>query len=48
MEEMFYNAKIQTARFYFKRMLPRAKSHAESMLAGADSLMDMPEEAFAI
>ena len=47
-EEMFYNAKIQTARFYFKRMLPRAKGHAESMLAGADSLMDMPEEAFAI
>ncbi len=47
-EEMFYNAKVQTARFYFKRMLPRAKAHAESMLAGADSLMDMPEEAFAL
>ncbi|MBL3555015.1 MULTISPECIES: acyl-CoA dehydrogenase C-terminal domain-containing protein [Marinobacter] len=47
-EEMFYNAKVQTARFYFKRMLPRSKGHAESMLAGADSLMDMPEEAFAL
>lgn len=47
-EEMFYNAKVQTARFYFKRMLPRTKGHAESMLAGADSLMDMPEEAFAL
>ncbi|KXJ43242.1 MULTISPECIES: acyl-CoA dehydrogenase C-terminal domain-containing protein [Marinobacter] len=47
-EEMFYNAKVQTARFYFKRMLPRAKGHAESMLAGSDSLMDMPEEAFAL
>jgi len=46
-EEMFYNAKVQTARFYFKRMLPRSKGHAESMLAGSDSLMDMPEEAFA-
>ena len=46
-EEMFYSAKVQSARFYFKRMLPRAKTHAESMLAGADSLMDMPEEAFA-
>ena len=45
-EEMFYNAKVQSARFYFKRMLPRAKTHAETMLAGADSLMDMPEEAF--
>lgn len=46
-EEMFYNAKVQTARFYFKRMLPRARGHAESMLAGSGSLMDMPEEAFA-
>ncbi len=45
---MFYKAKLQTARFYFKRMLPKARGHAESMLAGADSLMDMPEEAFAI
>jgi hypothetical protein len=47
-EETFYNAKVQTARFYFKRMLPRTRSHAETMLAGADSLMDMPEEAFAL
>jgi len=46
-EEMFYNAKVQSARFYFKRMLPRSKTHAATMLAGADSLMDMPEEAFA-
>ena len=46
-EEMFYNAKVQSARFYFKRMLPRSKTHAETMLAGAGSLMDMPEEAFA-
>jgi len=47
-EEMFYNAKVQTARFYFKRMLPRTKGHADAMLAGADSLLDMPEEAFFI
>ncbi len=47
-EEAFYNAKVQTARFYFKRMLPRARGHAESMLAGADSLMDMQVEAFAL
>ncbi|NVD34924.1 acyl-CoA dehydrogenase C-terminal domain-containing protein [Marinobacter lutaoensis] len=46
-EEMFYNAKVQTARFYFKRILPRTKAHAEAMLAGADTLLDMPEEAFA-
>ncbi|WP_152207689.1 acyl-CoA dehydrogenase C-terminal domain-containing protein [Marinobacter changyiensis] len=46
-EESFYNAKVQTARFYFKRMLPRTRTHAESMLVGADSLMDMQEDAFA-
>ncbi|WP_165855454.1 acyl-CoA dehydrogenase C-terminal domain-containing protein [Marinobacter sp. JSM 1782161] len=46
-EEAFYTAKVQTARFYFKRLLPRTKGHAESMLAGADSLMDMPEDNFA-
>jgi alkylation response protein AidB-like acyl-CoA dehydrogenase len=45
-EETFYNAKVQTARFYFTRILPRTRAHAESMLAGADTLMDMPEEAF--
>ncbi|MDV2077725.1 acyl-CoA dehydrogenase C-terminal domain-containing protein [Marinobacter xestospongiae] len=46
-EEAFYNAKVLSARFYFKRLLPRTKGHAEMMLAGADSLMDMPEESFA-
>ncbi|MDX1756762.1 MAG: acyl-CoA dehydrogenase C-terminal domain-containing protein [Marinobacter sp.] len=46
-EEAFYNAKVQTARFFYKRMLPRAKSHAEMALAGADSLMDIQEDAFA-
>src|SRR5690554_5507026 len=47
-EEMFYNAKVQTARFYFKRLLPRTRTHAETMLAGSSSLLDMPEEAFAL
>ncbi|TDT43277.1 hypothetical protein DES49_1091 [Halospina denitrificans] len=46
-EEAFYTAKLQTARFYFKRMLPRAKAHADAMISGADTLMDMPEEHFA-
>src|SRR5690554_6641692 len=46
-EEAFYKAKLQTARFYFTRMLPRTKTHAVTMLAGADTLLDMPEEAFA-
>lgn len=45
-EESFYLAKLQTARFYFKRLLPRAKAHAACIEAGADSLMDMQEEHF--
>lgn len=45
-EEAFYKAKLQTAEFYFKRLLPRAKGHYEAALAGADSVMAMDEEAF--
>lgn len=45
-EESFYLAKLQTARFYYKRLLPRAGAHAEAITAGADSLMDMKEEHF--
>ena len=46
-EEAFYNAKIQTARFYFTRLLPRTRTHVETMFAGADTLLDMQEEHFA-
>lgn len=46
-ERDFYLAKIQTAEFYFERMLPRAKSHASSMMGSLGSLMDMSEEQFA-
>ncbi|SFR52299.1 hypothetical protein SAMN05216203_1115 [Marinobacter daqiaonensis] len=46
-EEAFYDAKIQTARFYFKRMLPRTRTHVETMFAGADTLLGLPEEHFA-
>ncbi|MBE0484036.1 MAG: acyl-CoA dehydrogenase C-terminal domain-containing protein [Bacterioplanes sp.] len=46
-EEDYYKAKIATAKFYFARILPRTKSHAATMLAGADSLMDLAEEHFA-
>jgi len=45
-EQAFYEAKLQTARFYFQRLLPRAKAHADAMTAGSSSLMDMPEESF--
>ena len=42
----FYKAKIQTAEFYFERMLPRAKGHAKMMLKDPKSLMQMKEEDF--
>jgi alkylation response protein AidB-like acyl-CoA dehydrogenase len=42
----FYEAKVMTARFYFKRLLPRTESLKVTMLAGADHLMEMPEELF--
>ncbi|HVK98290.1 MAG TPA: acyl-CoA dehydrogenase C-terminal domain-containing protein [Dongiaceae bacterium] len=42
----FYKAKIQTAEFYFDRLLPRAKAHAECMMASPKSLMKMKEEHF--
>ncbi|MEH6345492.1 MAG: acyl-CoA dehydrogenase C-terminal domain-containing protein [Bermanella sp.] len=46
-EEDFYKAKIATARFYFTRILPRTLSHAATMVAGADTLMDLDAEHFA-
>lgn len=42
----FYKAKIQTAEFYFERLLPRAKAHAECMMASPKSLMKMKAENF--
>ena len=46
-EKKYYESKVKTARFYFKRILPRAKSHKEIMLSGAKNLMDMDEDQFA-
>ena len=47
-DEAFYKAKLQTARFYYARILPRTRTHVETMLSGADNLMDMAEEDFAL
>ncbi|WP_120994723.1 phenylacyl-CoA dehydrogenase [Stutzerimonas urumqiensis] len=47
-EEGFYKAKLQTARFYYDRILPRTRTHVEAMLSGPDNLMDMAEEHFAL
>jgi alkylation response protein AidB-like acyl-CoA dehydrogenase len=45
-DSAFYEAKILTGRFYFERLLPRTASLKVTMLAGANNLMDMPEELF--
>jgi hypothetical protein len=47
-ESGFYRAKLATARFYFKRLLPRARAHAEAALAGADSVMALEEADFGV
>ena len=43
----FYEAKIQTAEFYFERLLPRTKTLASTMVKKPKSLMQMDEESFA-
>ena len=36
----FYEDKIQTANFYFKRVLPRAESHFKTATTGSDYIMN--------
>ena len=42
----FYKTKLETAEFYFQRILPRAKAHADVMLAPTSSVMQTPIEHF--
>jgi alkylation response protein AidB-like acyl-CoA dehydrogenase len=44
----FYEAKLMTAKFYFDRLLPRTASLKKTIESGADNLMQMPEELFAV
>jgi alkylation response protein AidB-like acyl-CoA dehydrogenase len=44
--DAFLKNKLDTARFYFTRILPRAAAHASAIRAGAATLMAMDEEAF--
>jgi alkylation response protein AidB-like acyl-CoA dehydrogenase len=44
----FYEAKINTARFYFQRLLPRTLAHARMIQAGAEPLMALSPEAFGL
>ncbi|MGQ0710662.1 MAG: acyl-CoA dehydrogenase C-terminal domain-containing protein [Rhodoferax sp.] len=45
--EEFYRAKIQTAEFYFDRLMPRANSHRTGALASTKSVMQLDKEHFA-
>lgn len=45
-DDGFYLAKVQTARFYFQRILPRTLRHVAAMEAPLESLMDMDESNF--
>lgn len=42
----FYEAKLQTATFFFTKMLPEADWKFKSIMAGAEPLMTMKAEAF--
>lgn len=43
----FYQAKLYSAQFFMRRVLPRASAHREALLGGAQCLMAMPEASFA-
>uniref|UniRef100_UPI000AE6AFE2 acyl-CoA dehydrogenase C-terminal domain-containing protein n=1 Tax=Marinobacterium profundum TaxID=1714300 RepID=UPI000AE6AFE2 len=45
-ETAFYDAKLSTARFYFRRILPRNEGLAATMMDKADTLLELPEDAF--
>ncbi|MFG0382078.1 acyl-CoA dehydrogenase C-terminal domain-containing protein [Pseudomonas sp. zbq_18] len=47
-EAEFYQAKLHSAAFYLRRVLPRASAHREALLGGAGCLMAMPEDSFAL
>ena len=43
----FYRAKVQTAAFYFERILPRADAHRSGALAPTSSVMQVDKDHFA-
>ncbi len=45
-DKEFYEAKIQTAKFFMERVLPESDARFKMVLAGADSMMAMDEAAF--
>jgi len=45
-EEAFYKTKLQTAKFYYERILPRTLAHAQMISAGSESMMAVEEDNF--
>lgn len=45
-EDEFYSAKVKTANFYFKKILPRISSHEQIIKTGVSCVMDMDELQF--
>lgn len=43
----FYKAKLQTAEFYWTRIMPRSKAHSLAIEAGSKSMMQMDVDSFA-
>ncbi|EQM65881.1 acyl-CoA dehydrogenase C-terminal domain-containing protein [Pseudomonas solani] len=47
-EAAYYQTKLATFDFYFKRLLPRTTAHQAGVEAGSDCLMALPAEQFAL
>ncbi|NWN81553.1 MAG: acyl-CoA dehydrogenase C-terminal domain-containing protein [Halomonas sp.] len=47
-EASFYRAKLDTARFFYQRLLPRTHAHKGALEAGAESLMATRAEDFGL
>jgi hypothetical protein len=44
----FYQAKLATCAFYFKRLLPRTAAHLAAAEAGSECMMSLPAEHFGV
>ncbi|MFP4138822.1 MAG: acyl-CoA dehydrogenase C-terminal domain-containing protein [Halomonas sp.] len=47
-EAAFYRAKLDTARFFYQRLLPRTRAHKAALEAGAEPLMAIGAEDFGL
>lgn len=47
-DKAFYNAKIETARFYMQKLLPRTSALFAQIMAGKETLMSLDDDAFGV